>query len=201
MGIPQNKAELLPAIDTNFSKLFKALQAVPESRGRELTLSGHSKGTTMSVVNLLAYLIGWNELLIKWIERDAAGLPVDFPETGFKWNELGGLAQKFYRDYEGLSYPALLQRLAAARGHIIELVEARSDLQLYGCLWYEKWTLGRMIQFNSASPYLNANGTAAQVAKRVGDQGVKGRGRGSGGRQNALPPYCHYRPWRQLLAA
>ncbi|MFM5155742.1 ClbS/DfsB family four-helix bundle protein [Aeromonas veronii] len=96
----------------------------------------------MSVANLLAYLIGWNELLIKWIERDAAGLPVDFPETGFKWNELGRLAQKFYRDYEGLSYPALLQRLVAARGRIIELVEARSDLQLYGCLWYEKWTLG-----------------------------------------------------------
>ncbi len=90
MGIPQNKAELLLAIDTNFSKLFKALQAVPESRVREPTLAGHSKGTTMSVVNLLAYLIGWNELLIKWIERDAAGLPVDFPETGFKWNELGG---------------------------------------------------------------------------------------------------------------
>lgn len=58
MGIPQNKAELLLAIDTNFSKLFKALQAVPESRVREPTLTGHSKGTTMSVANLLAYLIG-----------------------------------------------------------------------------------------------------------------------------------------------
>ncbi|MFQ2075833.1 ClbS/DfsB family four-helix bundle protein [Aeromonas veronii] len=201
MGIPQNKAEQLLAIDTNFSKLFKALQAVPESRVREPTLAGHSKGTTMSVANLLAYLIGWSELLIKWIERDAAGLPVDFPETGFKWNELGRLAQKFYRDYEGLCYPALLQRLAAARGCIIELVEARSDQQLYGCLWYEKWTLGRMIQFNSASPLSQRQRAAAQVAKRVGDPGVKGRGRGSGGRQNTLPPHCHYRPWRQLLAA
>lgn len=93
---------------------------------------------------------------------------MDFPETGFKWNELGRLAQTFYRDYEGLSYPALLQRLAAARGHIIELVEARSDLQLYGCLWYEKWTLGRMIQFNSASPYLNANGRLRKWLKGTG---------------------------------
>lgn len=167
MGIPQNKAELLLAIDTNFSKLFKALQAVPENRVREPTLAGHCKGSTMSVVNLLAYLIGWNELLIKWIERDEAGLPVDFPETGFKWNELGRLAQKFYRDYEGLSYPALLQRLAAARGHIIELVEARSDQQLYGCLWYEKGMLGRMIQFNSASPYLNANGRLRKWLKEL----------------------------------
>jgi hypothetical protein len=58
MGIPQNKVELLLAIDTNFGKLFKALQAVPESRMREPTLAGYSKGTTMSVANLLAYLIG-----------------------------------------------------------------------------------------------------------------------------------------------
>lgn len=43
MGIPQNKAELLLAIDTNFSKLFKALQAVPESRVREPALAGHSR--------------------------------------------------------------------------------------------------------------------------------------------------------------
>ena len=132
MGIPQDKAELLLAIDTNFGKLLKALQVVPESRVQELVMEGHSKSTSMSVANLVAYLIGWNELVIKWIERDAAGLPVDFPETGFKWNELGRLAQKFYRDYEGLAYPALLARLMAARARIVELIVTRSDDELYG---------------------------------------------------------------------
>ncbi len=58
MGIPQNKSELLLAIETNFGKLFKVLQVVPESRVREQTIAGHSKGTTMSAANLLAYLIG-----------------------------------------------------------------------------------------------------------------------------------------------
>lgn len=158
MGIPQDKAELLLAIDTNFGKLSKALQAVPENRAQELAIEGHNKGTSMSVANLVAYLIGWNELVIKWIERDAAGLPVDFPETGFKWNELGRLAQKFYRDYEGLAYPALLARLMAARTRIVELIVTRSDDELYGRPWYEQWTLGRMIQLNTASPYHNANG-------------------------------------------
>ncbi|EQB2601377.1 ClbS/DfsB family four-helix bundle protein [Aeromonas salmonicida] len=158
MGIPQDKAELLLAIDTNFGKLLKALQAVPENRAQELAMEGHSKGTRMSVANLVAYLIGWNELVIKWIERDAAGLPVDFPETGFKWNELGRLAQKFYRDYEGLAYPALLARLMTARARIVELIVTRGDDEMYGRPWYEQWTLGRMIQFNTASPYHNANG-------------------------------------------
>lgn len=53
--------------------------------------------------NLVAYLVGWNELVLKWLERDAAGLPIDFPETGYKWNELGRLAGRFYQDYEGLA--------------------------------------------------------------------------------------------------
>ncbi|MFZ3405726.1 ClbS/DfsB family four-helix bundle protein [Aeromonas salmonicida] len=158
MGIPQDKAELLLAIDTNFGKLLKALQAVPESLVQERVMEGHSKSTSMSVANLVAYLIGWNELAIKWIERDTAGLPVDFPETGFKWNELGRLAQKFYRDYEGLAYSALLARLMAAKARIVELIVTRGDDELYGRPWYEQWTLGRMIQFNSASPYHNANG-------------------------------------------
>ena len=164
MGIPSNKAELLLAIDTNFGKLLKALQAVPENRVQELVMEGHSKGTRMSVANL----IGWNELVIKWIERDTAGLPVDFPETGFKWNELGRLAQKFYRDYEGLAYPALLARLMAARARIVELIVTRSDDELYGRPWYEQWTLGRMIQFNTASPYHNANGRLRKWLKGNG---------------------------------
>ncbi|MGB6190539.1 MAG: ClbS/DfsB family four-helix bundle protein [Aeromonas molluscorum] len=170
MGIPQDKAELLLAIDTNFGKLLKALQAVPESRAQKLTMEGHGKGTSMSAANLVAYLIGWNELVIKWIERDAAGLPVDFPETGFKWNELGRLAKKFYRDYEGLAYPALLARLMAAKTRIIELIAVRGDDELYGRPWYEQWTLGRMIQFNTASPYYNANGRLRKWLKGIGIQ-------------------------------
>ncbi|MFB0586338.1 ClbS/DfsB family four-helix bundle protein [Aeromonas salmonicida] len=168
MGIPQDKAELLLAIDTNFGKLLKALQAVPESKAQELAMEGRSKGTSMSVANLVAYLIGWNELVIKWIERDAAGLPVNFPETGFKWNELGRLAQKFYRDYEGLAYSALLARLMAARARIVELIVTRGDDELYGRPWYEQWTLGRMIQFNTTSPYHNANGRLRKWLKGNG---------------------------------
>ncbi|AZU49904.1 hypothetical protein C3B79_4213 [Aeromonas hydrophila] len=170
MGIPADKAELLLAIETNFGKLLKALLAVPESLTQEPVMGGHSKGTRMSVANLVTYLIGWNELVIKWIERDAAGLPVDFPETGFKWNELGGLAHKFYRDYEGLTYPQLLTRLVAARVRIVELIGQRSDDELYGRPWCERWPLGRMIQFNTASPYHNANG---RLRKWLKSEGVK----------------------------
>lgn len=168
MAVPQNKDELLKAISGNFDKLRKELADVPDDVDQEKGLEGHAKGTMMSVADLVAYLVGWNELVLKWLDRDASGQPIDFPETGFKWNELGLLAQKFYRDYDAVPYQQLLERLEAAKDLIISLIEARSNDELYGRPWYEKWTMGRMIQFNTSSPYDNARGRLRKWKKAQG---------------------------------
>lgn len=166
MAVPQNKIELLKAIGTTFDKLLKDLRAVPPAKVDESSMEGHAKDTRMSVANLAAYLLGWNELVLKWLDRDAAGEPIDFPDTGFKWNELGRLAQKFYRDYEAMPYAQLLARLEAAKDRIVAEVEARTDEDLYGKPWYGgKWTMGRMIQFNTSSPYANARGRLRKWSK------------------------------------
>ena len=89
MAVPTNKDELLEAINSSFDKLNKGLHDVPLSVVDQCSLEGHVKGTQISVANLVAYLVGWNELVLKWLDRDAAGEPFDLPETGVKWNELG----------------------------------------------------------------------------------------------------------------
>ncbi len=86
----------------------------------------------MSVNNLAAYLLGWNELVLKWLARDAAGQPIDFPETGFKWNALGRLAQKFYHYYEAFPFTQVIERLIADQAHIVAHINASSNEQLYG---------------------------------------------------------------------
>lgn len=111
MAIPQTQRELLTAIRTTYSRLVADLARVPMERVHEMTLEGHSKETVMSVANLAAYLVGWNTLVLKWCDNDMRGKVIDFPETGFKWNELGRLAQKFYVDYENVPFPALLEML------------------------------------------------------------------------------------------
>ncbi|MBQ0716189.1 MAG: ClbS/DfsB family four-helix bundle protein [Sulfitobacter litoralis] len=156
MAIPASKTELLDAISQTFDKLIIDLSKVPEGRARECSLEGHVKGTTMSPADLVSYLIGWNELVLKWLGQDDKGQDVDFPETGFKWNELGQLAQKFYNDCDDLGYRELLDRLKKAKDNLVETISARSDKELYGGPWHGKWTKGRMIQFNTSSPYANA---------------------------------------------
>ncbi|KFE97106.1 ClbS/DfsB family four-helix bundle protein [Chryseobacterium luteum] len=158
MSVPATKEELLQAIQTNYSKLHKELENIPDDRAAVRELEGHAKDTVMSVNNLLSYLIGWGELVLKWNEKKAHNQPADFPETGYKWNELGRLAQKFYEDYREDDYRILKQKLDKTVTDITTLIESKTDEELYGEGWYEKWTLGRMIQFNTASPYKNATG-------------------------------------------
>lgn len=156
MSIPQNKDELLSAIDKTFSKLFEDLKTVPADVKNLPKMEGHAKGTEMSVSDLAAYLIGWNVLVLKWLDHDKKGLPIDFPETGFKWNELGKLANKFYDDYKNVPFPNLLQQLQTAKDKIVKEIASRSNESLYEKAWCGKWTMGRMIQLNTSSPYSNA---------------------------------------------
>ncbi|HFK5507518.1 ClbS/DfsB family four-helix bundle protein [Elizabethkingia anophelis] len=158
MPVPANKEELLKAIETNYSKLKKELETISVEETAVKELDGHAKGTLMSIDNLLAYLIGWGELVLKWNKNRSENKPVDFPETGYKWNELGKLAQKFYADYQNDDFNTLIQKLDDTVKKITSLIESKNNDELYGVGWYEKWTLGRMIQFNTASPYNNARG-------------------------------------------
>ncbi len=165
MAVPLSKSELLEAIATTFDKLMADLKLIPHDLTREELLDGHVSGTMMSPADLVAYLVGWNELVLKWLAQDDQGEAVDFPETGFKWNQLGALAQKFHHDHKELSWIELLSRLTAAKIRLVETISARSDTELYGLPWYGKWSKGRMIQFNTSSPYANARARIRKCLK------------------------------------
>ncbi len=158
MAIPTSKTELLAAIAARFGKLDAALDAVPAETADEKSMEGHAKGTMMSANNLVSYLIGWNELVLKWLDEDDRGQVVEFPEVGYQWNELGALAQKFYSDYSDQSFGENRKRLTAVKEGLVAEISKRTDEELYGSPWHGKWTKGRMIQFNSSSPYENARG-------------------------------------------
>lgn len=156
MPVPSSRLELRDAITTEFARLDADLDRVPPASARESVLPGHVKGTTMSPADLVAYLVGWNEQVLTWQERRAAGLPDDFPAPGHSWGDLGSLAQQFYREHEDDSWEHLRARLTAAKDRILALVDARTDEDLYGSPWYRTWTMGRMISLNTSSPYRNA---------------------------------------------
>lgn len=156
MPIPKNKKELLQAISEDYSTLKKELNDVPQAFISEKTLKGHATGTLMSISNLVSYLIGWGELVIKWERKSKNGERIDFPETNYNWSKLGELAQKFYVDYEKYDYGELLIKLNQTVNTLNRMVEKYSNEDLYVKEWYKQYSFGRMIQLNSSSPYKNA---------------------------------------------
>lgn len=156
VAVPVNKVELLHALVDGYEKLSHDLDRVPADRAREQSMPGHAINTVMSPADLVAYLIGWNELVLLWHAQRSAGVEPAFPAEGFTWNQLGDLAAKFYADQARSSWPELRSRLEMAKSNIVRLVQGLSNEELYGAPWYGKYTAGRMIQFNTSSPYANA---------------------------------------------
>ncbi len=156
MAIPKDKDELIKAITDNYKKLTIELANIPIDLTGKKELDGHSKNTLMSINNLVAYLVGWGQLVLKWNDKKSKGLKVDFPETDFMWNELGLLAQKFYCDYENDNFKTLMEKLDETTNEILKLIESKTNTELYEIAWYSKWTFGKMIQLNTSSPFKNA---------------------------------------------
>jgi hypothetical protein len=170
MAIPESKSELIEAINKSYSLLLKKLISIPEQKAFEPLMNGHVKGSMMSVAQLVSYLIGWGELVLFWHAQEMKGQKVIFPEIGFKWNELGKLAQKFYQDYQDVTdYNSLLHLLGKNKDSIIELIDGFSNEDLYGIAWYGEYTRGRMIQLNTSSPYKNAASRLNTILKKLGN--------------------------------
>lgn len=154
-SVPRNKDELEQAIKSIFPKLMADYCLIPESKARKSGIEGNVKGTIISVSDTVAYLIGWGKLVLKWYNLKSQNQHVDFPETGYKWNQLGLLAESFHEEYRDWKYDDLLVELESTVNEILLLISSLSDYELYGVAWYEQWTLGRMIQFNTSSPMKN----------------------------------------------
>jgi hypothetical protein len=156
MTIPKDKNQLVKAIIENYKKLKAELANIPIELTEKKELEGHAKNTLMSINNLVSYLVGWGQLVLKWNYNTNKGIEVHFPEVGFNWNELGLLAQKFYSNYEKDDFKTLNDKLDKTINEILKLIESKSNKELYEMPWYNKWTLGKMIQLNTSSPYKNA---------------------------------------------
>lgn len=154
-SIPQNKSDLLEAIQTSFDKLNQDYADIPDSLSRTIGVEGNIKNSEISVCDTLAYLIGWGKLVLKWHKLTSNNMAVDFPESGYQWNELGQLASHFYAQYHDWSYGDLLTEFQTTTEDILTLVESLSNDELYAKPWYKTHTLGRMIQFNTSSPMKN----------------------------------------------
>ena len=151
-----NKQALLDAVQTALDKYLAEFADIPESARNIRAADG---GKTPS--EHLSYQLGWVHSLLDWERREQAGEEVHTPAEGFKWNNLGGLYQRFYQAY---GVYTLAEQQAMLRGKTAELcawIEGLSEDELFLAgqrKWAEtaaRWPLWKWIHINTVAPFTN----------------------------------------------
>lgn len=174
-SVATNKKELIDAIQSTYKKLRPEFDTIPAELVNEKSMEGQIKDTQMSVHNLLSYLVGWGELMLKWdrVYTKEQRIP-DLPDTGYTMNDWAKLAERFYKEYENEQYEDLLKKCDTVVNSIITMLERTSDSELYGTDWYvtksssKGYSFGRMVALNTSSPYKNARNRIRKWKKEKG---------------------------------
>ena len=161
MPLPADKTELLARLQRAHAQLAEAAAAVPVEFERETGLAGG-----ISPCDLIAYQIGWGRRLLAWEASEAGGGVAEMPAPGFKWNQLGALAQAFYVEHREHSLAQLLTEFEALAGDLRGCIEAIPEDELFGLgrrRWARpKWPLVKWIQVNTIAPYGSARAKLRQ---------------------------------------
>ena len=155
MPLPTSQQELLSRFDTAYHKLREEISRVPDELSRAPQLEGG-----MCLCELIAYQIGWGRLVLQWEALEQAGQAVEMPAPGFKWNQLGALAQSFYQRSQEDSAAQLLAQFDALASDLRAFIAASSDTFLFGVgqrQWAgAKWPVVKWLQVNTIAPYDSA---------------------------------------------
>lgn len=109
---------------------------------------------------MLAYQLGWMELLLGWERDEQAGIKVVTPAPGYKWNNLGGLYESFYKRWEQVETQELIDRFKVLLDEVIYLVNTLSVTELFASgqrAWASStpsaWPVWKWIHINTVAPF------------------------------------------------
>ncbi len=155
MPLPTSKEELLYNLHETYRKLDAEFDSVPPQLERQQEIEGN-----ISCCDILAYQIGWASLLMGWDNSESKGKSPNMPAKGYKWNQLGKLAESFYRNSSEKTLKQLRAEFKRVFNKLIKWVESFSEtelLDLHQRQWAgEKWAVVKWIQVNTIAPYRSA---------------------------------------------
>lgn len=100
----QNREELILEI-SNRAKLFiEEFNDINEKDKDKLI-----DGVDRTPAQMIAYQLGWMNLILNWESQEQLGFVVTTPTQDYKWNNLGGLYESFYKQFEGYTLKKLQQ--------------------------------------------------------------------------------------------
>ena len=109
---------------------------------------------------IIAYQLGWMELIRGWDKGELSGKEVVTPAPGYKWNQMGELYQGFYDKYKDESLSQLKELFVTDLDSFIDWLGAFSDDELFnpgGIKWAastpSNWPIWKWVHINTVAPF------------------------------------------------
>ena len=151
----KNKKELILEIQKTSSLFIDEFKDLNETKKDHVV-----EGIDRTPSQMIAYQLGWINLLMTWDRDELIGKEVITPTPGYKWNELGGLYQSFYTQYKRYSLSQLINEYINSVDKFIEWVDSfteneifEQDVRKWASSTPSKWPIWKWVHINSVSPF------------------------------------------------
>ena len=151
----QNREELILEI-LNRAKLFIEEFDYIDEKDKDILLNEVDR----TPAQMIAYQLGWMNLLLSWEREEQEGNTVITPTSEYKWNNLGGLYNSFYKEYDKYTLKELCTEFMKKEEEIIELINNYTDEELFhqgGRKWSSStpsnWAIWKWIHINTVAPF------------------------------------------------
>ena len=118
------------------------------------------EGVDRTPAQMIAYQLGWLNLVLAWEAREQQGFVVQTPSEDFKWNNLGGLYKQFYDTYQDLTLAQLAAEYNAAVDRVTAFVDSLPEDELFepgGRRWAAStpanWPVWKWVHINTVAPF------------------------------------------------
>jgi len=150
-----NSSALIEEITKTAGLFIKEFETVPEA-DKDIRLDQVDRTPR----EILAYQLGWMDLIRGWDADELAGKVVVTPAPGYKWNQMGAIYQGFYEKYQNESLAQLIEMFKASVDSLTRWLAAFGEDELFapgGRKWAastpSNWPIWKWVHINTVAPF------------------------------------------------
>lgn len=163
MARPTTKQDLLMASSTNFDKLWKLIESMPDKALKtEFNFSDNPKKKEAhwqrdkNLRDVLIHVYEWHQLLLEWVTANRQGQTKPFLPAPYNWKTYGDMNVAFWKKHQQTSLSEAEVMVRDSHSRVMATIEEFSNEELFTkqfFSWTGTTTLGSYCVSATASHY------------------------------------------------
>ncbi|NDV56049.1 DfsB family protein [Parabacteroides sp. 52] len=136
MARPTNKQDLILAANSQFEKLWKLIDSMPEEKRLD-TFSFEDRDRNLR--DVLVHLYEWHRLLLHWARANRSGNAVSFLPDPYNWKTYPQMNVEFWKKHQITPLDEAVVFLKESHADVMELIDSFTDEELFTKKYFS-WT-------------------------------------------------------------